>query len=149
MRKLLSFLILLLPAVCYTKRPLPDEAYFVYKFFLKTEYRGVADIITSQAILESGYFKSKMHILFNNYFSIKDWKDYRCVKRPIYCLKKYNSLEHSCEGMYSYIKNKRYSTHRNNYYFDLKRKKYAKDPLYVNKLKKITKHIQYRLQKTL
>lgn len=148
MRKLLSFAILLFPVICYTKRPLPDEAYYVYKFFQNTEYREVADIITSQGILESAWFKSKMHIKFNNYFSIKDWKDYRCDRRPIYCLKKYKSLKHSCEGMYSYIKNKRYSTKRNNYYFDLKRKKYAKDPLYVKKLKKITKHIQYRLHKS-
>jgi flagellum-specific peptidoglycan hydrolase FlgJ len=145
MRKLLSFMILLIPAICYTNRLLPDEAYYVYNFFSKTEYKHVADIITSQAILESGWFKSRMHIKLNNYFSIKDWLDYRCARRPIYCLKKYKSLKHSCQGMYSYIKNKRYSTNRNNYYIDLKRKRYAKDPKYVSKLKSITKHIKYRL----
>lgn len=145
MKKLLTFVILLIPSICYTRRPLPNEAYYVYQFFRNTEYRNVADIITSQGILESFWFKSKKHKEFNNYFSIKDWKDYRCAKRPIYCLKKYKSLKHSCEGMLSYIKNKRYSTTRNNYYIDLKRKKYAQDPLYVKKLKSITKHIKYRL----
>lgn len=91
------------------------------------EYYGIhhKDIVYAQAIIESGNFKSKLCKNNNNIFGLK------CRKR--YC--KYN---HWSECVIDYKKRiqNRYKFGEDYYYF-LRRIKYASDPNYIKSLKKI------------
>lgn len=118
------------------------KIYKVYDYFKYTDYKEVAIIITAQMVLESAWGKSKRHNQFNNYFSIKDWKNHKCQYSPIYCMKQYDSIHDSIIDMHQYIKRKGYSKNPNGYYRSLINKGYAEDPRYVIKLKSIVKRLQ-------
>lgn len=59
---------LFLFAYCSTLQA--EEHNKIYTYFYSTEYKDASIAILALAILESGWFKSKYHIKFNNYFSI-------------------------------------------------------------------------------
>jgi hypothetical protein len=107
----------------------------VYNYFEKTEYKQVADVIAKVSILESNWFKNGKHIEFNNYFSVKDRKDTRCLTKPIYCLQKFDSFEDSLPFMLGYFRKRKYPKDRKG--FIEKLKEYAEDPNYVEKVLKI------------
>lgn len=87
------------------------------------------EIVYAQAILETGYFKSKVHTRNNNLFGL-----YNSEK------KEYHKFNHWTESI---VKYKEWIQHRykppNNYYEFLQRIGYAKDPNYITKLKQIVK----------
>ncbi len=134
----LLILFLLFPNIIHGFK-IHNKAKLIYDYFQKTEYKNVAMIIASQAILETGHFKSSKHNELNNYFSIKDWKDNRCKMKPIYCMKRYKNIKESIIDMHNYISRKKYRTSPLTYYNDLVKNGYAQDPLYVQKIKSVVK----------
>jgi hypothetical protein len=113
-----------------------DEPCDIYNYFQKTEYSDCAYIITKLAILESGWMKNAKHREFNNYFSVKDWQDERCKTKPIYCLKKFDSLADNLVYMLDYFRRKKYPVDKKGFIERLG-KGYAEDPEHVEKIKKI------------
>lgn len=85
------------------------------------------EIVYAQAILETGYFKSDICLSHNNLFGL-----YNSKKKEYY---KFNHWSESVVAYKDWIQRK-YKPPENYYYF-LKRVKYAEDPEYTNKLKQI------------
>lgn len=87
------------------------------------------EIVYSQAILETGHFKSKGCIVDNNLFGLYNSRQ-----------KRYYKFNHWTESVRAY---KNWIQYRykppNDYYEFLKRIRYAGDPNYVNKLEQIVK----------
>lgn len=112
-----------------------DEFITIREYFYNSNYRDVTNIILSIAILETGWFKSPLHKEFNNYFSLKDFKDKRCIKKPIYCLKQYKSLEENLDDMLFFFESKKYPYDRLGFLKKLKH--YARDKHYRRKIENI------------
>ena len=87
------------------------------------------DIVYAQALLETGYFKSKGCTRDNNLFGLYDSKTRR------YCI--FNYWTESVEAYKNWIQY-RYKP-PNDYYEFLRRIHYASDPRYITKLKQIVK----------
>lgn len=90
-----------------------------------------SDIVTSQAILETGYFRSYNCKKRNNLFGL--WNH---SKQEFYV---FNRWEDSCDA---YLKMVQYKYKSGNYYTFLKNIGYATDPNYITKLKQI-KHLNH------
>jgi uncharacterized FlgJ-related protein len=123
----------------------------IENFFKETEYKEVSLTILALAALESGWFKSKRHVEFNNYFSIKEFdkrkRHPKCEVSPIYCMRQYNSLEEHLEDMLNYFRNKNYPTDKAGFLQRLDGiggDKYAEDEDHVSKVKAVTKTIKRR-----
>ena len=84
------------------------------------------DIVTAQSILETGYYKSKTCIQRNNLFGL-----YNSRKKEYY---KFNHWSESVKAYYDFVQ-VRYK--EGDYYEWLERIGYAKDPLYITKIKQI------------
>jgi len=118
----------------------------VYDFFQKTEYKNVAREIVALAVLETGWFRSKYHNDFHNYFSIKQFNKKKqhpkCKKSPIYCMRMYKSSKEGLQDILRYFRKKKYPTDRKGFLERLNGKtgpKYAEDPKHVKKVKIIVK----------
>lgn len=85
------------------------------------------EIVYAQAILETGHFKSRICKEYNNLFGLYNSKT-----------KDYYKFNHWSESIIAYLK---YIQYRYNpptdYYEFLKHIKYAKDPKYIHKLKRL------------
>lgn len=85
------------------------------------------EIVYSQAILETGHFKSRICKEYNNLFGL-----YNSATNDYY---KFDNWWESVIG-YKELVQKKYKSEDSYYYF-LKNLPYAKDPKYINKIKKI------------
>lgn len=88
-------------------------------------------IIASQAILESGNFKSKIFKEYNNPFGLYNSK-----------AKDYYKFNHWTESILFYKDNVQYKYKGGDYYKFLKELPYAEDSTYIQKLKQIEKWIE-------
>jgi len=137
--KIITIAILLISGNCYADRT-QDIINKIETFFNNTEYKNVTKIIIAQSILETGWYKSPRHNEYNNYWSVKDIRKWKtCHKKPITCMIDNKNLDENIKMMYNYIKRKKYSIEYDGYFVDLIKKKFAEDPKYVWKLKRIIK----------
>lgn len=91
------------------------------------------DIVRAQAILETGHFRSKVFLEYNNLFGL-----YNSSK------KEYFKFNHWTESVLAYLKFIQYRYKPpNDYYQFLENIGYAEDPLYVSKLKKVQLRFKY------
>lgn len=135
------FFILLLVELTLTETP-ESMIKQCYNYFNETIYSEVSDHITALAVLESGWFRgNKVHKKFNNYFgmneAIIERRHHRCRKRPIYCLKQFESFEDSLKYMLVYFERNNYPTDPKGFLDRLNGVgglKYAKDPKHVQKV---------------
>lgn len=113
------------------------------KFFSQTPQEGLEealsyyglkhkDIVCAQAILETGHFKSKVCLKYNNLFGLYNSKE-----------KRYCRFKHWTESVVAYKEwvQKKYQP-PNNYYTFLKEIKYAGDRSYIKLLKEIVNKIK-------
>lgn len=86
------------------------------------------EIVYSQAILETGHFKSRICKEYNNLFGL-----YNSV------LNDYYKFDNWWESVIAYkeLVQKKYIKSEDSYYYFLKNLPYAEDPNYINKIKKI------------
>ncbi len=83
-------------------------------------------IVTAQAILESGNFKSNVFKKYNNPFGLYNSKT-----------KDYFKFEHWTDAVVAYKNMIQYRYKEGDYYIFLKKTRYAEDPNYINKVKAI------------
>lgn len=103
----------------------PDSALL----FEALEYYNVqhSDIVYAQAILETGYFRSKVCKEYNNLFGLYDSKN-----------GDYYRFNHWSESVVGYLNYIQYKFHPpDDYYTFLQDIGYAEDSLYINKLKRL------------
>jgi len=112
----------------------------IMMFFLNTEYNKVADIITAQSILETGWYKSEVHNKKHNYFSLKGNENPECSK-PICRLRTFRTTEQGLFAQLSYYRNKHYPTNRKGFINALKSKGYAEDKNYIKKVLNIARGV--------
>jgi hypothetical protein len=86
------------------------------------------EIVYSQAILETGHFKSRICKEYNNLFGL-----YNSTLNDYY---KFDNWWESVIG-YKELVQKKYYRSEESYYYFLKNLPYAEDPKYINKIKKI------------
>jgi hypothetical protein len=86
------------------------------------------EIVYSQAILETGHFKSRICKEYNNLFGL-----YNSTTNDYY---KFDNWWESVIG-YKELVQKKYYRSEESYYYFLKNLPYAEDPKYINKIKKI------------
>lgn len=91
-----------------------------------------ADIVYTQAVLESGHFKSKLCVKHNNLFGL-----YNSRKHEFF---RFNHWSESVLGYKRSIQN-RYKPPQD-YYIFLKELGYAEDPNYIKKLKQLNKQYE-------
>lgn len=108
------------------------------KFFSQTPKEGLEealsyyglehkDIVYAQAVLETGHFKSKVCLKYNNLFGLYNSKE-----------KRYCKFKHWTESVVAYLDYVQYRYKPpNDYYKFLSDIGYAEDPDYINKLKGI------------
>lgn len=83
-------------------------------------------IVTAQAILETGYFKSNICKTYNNLFGL-----YNSYKKD------YFKFNHWTESVKAYKDLVQYRYNYGDYYNWLQQIGYAEDPMYISKVKKI------------
>lgn len=86
------------------------------------------EIVTSQSILETGHYKSKVCLQYNNLFGL-----YNSRKRDYY------SFNHWTESVKAYYDLVQYRYKEGDYYEWLNRIGYAEDPNYIAKVKSVQK----------
>lgn len=87
------------------------------------------EIVYAQALLETGYFKSKGCTRDNNLFGLYNSK-----------MKRYHKFNHWAESVVKYKEWIQYKYKPPNDYYEFLRKiHYAEDPMYITKLKQIVK----------
>lgn len=86
------------------------------------------EIVTSQSILETGYYKSKVCLQYNNLFGL-----YNSKKRDYY------SFNHWTESVKAYYDLVQYRYKEGDYYEWLNKIGYAEDPNYIAKVKSVQK----------
>ena len=135
MKKLI--IILLFPIILSAE----NKAEMIYKFFAKTEYKKVANIITAMAVLETGWFVSMQHNKRHNYFSLKGNLAPEC-DRPICKLKTFKSDKEGLQEQLKFFRRRGYSTEKKLFIIDLQSKKYAEDKNYIKKVLQISRRIR-------
>ena len=86
------------------------------------------EIVTSQSILETGHYKSKVCLQYNNLFGL-----YNSKKRDYY------SFNHWTESVKAYYDLVQYRYKEGDYYAWLSKIGYAEDPNYIAKVKSVQK----------
>ena len=97
------------------------------------EYYGVKNpsIVTAQAILESGNFRSRVFKEYNNPFGLYNNKK-----------QEYYRFNHWTESIYAYIRMVEYKYDSGDYYEFLKELPYATDEDYIDKVKRIENNLK-------
>lgn len=98
----------------------------VYAYILVTDIKH-PEIVLKQAILETGWFTSKLLMKRNNLFAFRSTKTYM----------RFETWQKSVE-YYKRWQNDNYTNPKENYYTFLHRKKYARNPEYIKTLKRIS-----------
>lgn len=119
---LISIGIILGSQICFASPKLSKETLLIE---LKKQNIHHPDIVLAQSLLETGHFKSKLCKNHNNLFGIR--KNGKYVR--------YNSWIDSVADYKKSIQNK--YRKGEDYYSFIKRIKYASDPNYIRKLKKL------------
>lgn len=142
--------------VVVTPRKAPKFAKEIYRFFKKTEYKDVADIIAAMSIVETGWGKSEFHMMRNNYFSEKIRPSSKHFDEVIHsgcsdkgekvCLKYNKTLEESCNYVYYTFKKRKYGTTEEKFLSHLSEKGFATDKLYSVKVKYVRDMIKSSLK---
>jgi len=144
----LFLIIIFMCGSCFAKGSLEkssiDTAKYIYKYFSATEFKEAAAIITSQTILETGWYRSDIHNEYNNYFSVKRRWTKECNEKPILCMKKFGSLKEQLDYMYRYFVRKGYSIGKDGFFKSLTEKGYAEDPEYNNKVSSVIRSLVKR-----
>lgn len=96
-------------------------------YYYQVEY---PEIVFAQAILETGYFRSKICKEYNNLFGLYN------TKKQDYC--KFNHWTESIVGYLKYIQYKYKAPE--DYYDFLERIGYAEDPMYIYKLQELVNY---------
>lgn len=123
-----------------------SDGQIILNFFRQTEYKNVAELITAQSALETGWWKDEFHRNRNNYWSRKRLPNgTTCLAGEKNCLLFHKDINDSCESMYQYLKRKGYSIDTENYLLDLKRKNFAEDSDYIKKILQISKIIEEKI----
>ena len=123
-----------------------SEGQIILNFFRQTEYKDVAELITAQSALETGWWKDEFHKQRNNYWSRKRLPNgTTCIAGEKNCLLFHKDIHDSCESMYQYLKRKGYSVNSDDYLLDLKRKNFAEDSEYIKKVLQISKSIEDKI----
>lgn len=86
------------------------------------------EIVTAQSILETGHYKSKVCLQYNNLFGL-----YNSKKRDYY------SFNHWTESVKAYYDLVQYRYKEGDYYAWLSKIGYAEDPNYIAKVKSVQK----------
>ena len=86
------------------------------------------EIVTAQSILETGHYKSKVCLQYNNLFGL-----YNSKKRDYY------SFNHWTESVKAYYDLVQYRYNEGDYYDWLSKIGYAEDPNYIAKVKSVQK----------
>ena len=96
------------------------------------EYYGIkySKIVTAQAILESGHFKSKVFKEYNNPFGLYNSK-----------IKAYYKFNHWTESIKAYAEMVEYKYTGGDYYTFLRELPYAEDEKYIDKIKAIESNL--------
>ena len=121
----------------------PDTFFFIYNFFKQTEYKNVALEITAMSILESDNYRSKMQIERKNFWSLKkrpNGKD--CINGEKNCLIKFNNITESCQYMLGTLRKRWYHKSPEEFILDTKRKNFATDPKYIQKITSVRNRIK-------
>lgn len=111
----------------------------------QSEFKNVKKTIIAIAVLESAWFQSKRHREFENYFSVKDWKHEKCSKKPIFCMKQFESFDDNIYYMIEYFKRKNFPTEKEEFIAHLKKIGYAEDRQYETKLRAVRKSVKKKL----
>lgn len=153
MKRLITYFIIffwlaaLTVAVKNKEAPLPDkdlELRHEYSNFMEDweanpasmlaacEYYGIKypRIVTAQAILESGHFKSKVFKEYNNPFGLYNSK-----------IKAYYKFNHWIESIKAYAEMVEYKYTEGDYYTFLRELPYAEDERYIDKIKAIESNL--------
>ena len=117
--------------IVYINKDICDEEYVVNKYNIYHEIKeqGIKhpEIVTTQALLESGHFKSDVYKKYNNIFGFQNLEGYIQFKDV-----------KSCIIYYKFWQNKYYREDRYVSYYDfLESFGYASDTSYISKLKRI------------
>ena len=118
--KILKILLILLMLQIYGNSQTKQE---VYDYLIEINCKH-PEIVTAQAILETGHFKSYSCKTRHNLFGLK----YN---------HKYLIFDHWKESCDAYLSKIQYKYKEGDYYMFLKNLGYAKDPNYINKIKNI------------
>ena len=119
----------------------------VYNFYINTEYRDVADIITAMSILESDWYKHPEHKCRNNFLGIrrgKNKKSLSCNNMP--CKKSFcrmhifSTYKEGLQHVLGHFRQHKFQTDRAGFLEDIK--KYSKDHKYKYKILKIVRRIK-------
>jgi flagellum-specific peptidoglycan hydrolase FlgJ len=117
----------------------------VYDFWLSTEYKEAAEIITAMTVHETYWYKSQYHNDYNNYYSKKiTWKECLTKTKPIECMTIYKTLDEANIEMSKYFKKKGYLKTTEGFYASLIKYGYAVDPEYTNKVRRVVESIRRR-----
>lgn len=107
----------------------PEEGLMEALIYYELDF---SEIVYSQAILETGHFKSRICKEYNNLFGL-----YNSVTNDYY---KFDNWWESVIG-YKELVQKKYYRSEDSYYCFLKNLPYAEDPKYLDKIKKIKQTI--------
>lgn len=78
-----------------------SDGWIILNFFRQTEYKDVAELITAQSALETGWWKDEFHRNRNNYWSRKRLPNgTTCLAGEKNCLLFHKNINDSCESMY-------------------------------------------------
>lgn len=119
------------------ENPKPDFTQETFFLFLKHAGVKCPDIVLSQAVLESGWFKSLLFVQYNNPFGMG------CPRiRETTCIDSYKGFavyEHWTDAVYDLKLWQQYRSNldQSDYFQFLVDSNYAEDPNYVKKLRKI------------
>ena len=119
----------------------------IRKFFSKTEYAPVTDILITMAVKETGYFKSQQHLEYNNLFSTtrKPLNPDECKKgKRTDCLMIHVSEIDCLKTVLGTLRKRGYSTDPKEFLLDLKRNGWAEDKKYIDGIVKTMKSLKKR-----
>ena len=122
-----------------------SKAREIYNFYKNSEYSAAAEIITAMTVLETGWYTSKYHNEYNNYYSKKiSWSECKKKSKPIECMKIYETAEEANMDMLKYFKRKGYLMSTEGFYASLIKYGYAEDPKYIQKVKRVINTLKKR-----
>jgi len=143
MRKLMAIIIILFTV--FLHGDYREKAKKIYDFYQNTEYSDAAKIITAMTVLESAWYTSSYHNQYKNYYSKKiSWKECQSKSKPIECMKQYSTFDEANIDMLEHFRGKGYLTSVDGFYSSLVKYRYAVDPEYVKKVKKVIVALQKR-----
>lgn len=118
-------------------------ASIIYDHFKKGPFNKMALEITGMSALETGWWKSDFHNERKNFWSRKKVPNgIDCINWEKNCLIRHRNVFHACYEMEAYLIRKGYNQENvEEFLLDLKRKNFAEDPKYIEKVKGTSKKV--------